>query len=73
MYFLSVINSVLEPEPKAEEPKFNCLLDLEPEPKVKICASGSFLFITDLKKIMVAEEVFVNCYNFIPTSFQGIL
>ncbi len=31
-------------------------------------SSGSFLFTTDLrkilyKKIMVAEEVFVNCYN----------
>jgi hypothetical protein len=34
------------------------------------CGSGSFLFTTDLKKlyrkIMVTEEVFVNCYNFNP-------
>ncbi len=33
------------------------------------CGSGYFLFITDLKKfrrkkIMAAEEVIVNCYNF---------
>jgi hypothetical protein len=34
--------------------------------------SGSFLIVRDLnkfyrKKIMVAEKVFVNCYNFNPT------
>jgi hypothetical protein len=52
MYFLSVINSVLEPEPKAEEPKFNCLLDLEPEPKVKICGSGSFFIYHRLEEIL---------------------
>ncbi len=32
------------------------------------CGSGSFLFTTDFKKLyckeMVAEEAFVNCYNF---------
>ncbi len=49
------------------------------------CSSGSFLFTTQLKKfdgkIMVAEEVFVNCYryNFNPITsvkkdnLQGIL
>ncbi len=37
------------------------------------CGSGSFLFITDLKKfytkkIMVSVEVFVNCNDFNPVS-----
>ncbi len=49
---LTVPVSVVELEPRAEVPTF-----------------GSYLFITGLKKyyrkkIMVAEDVFVNCYNF---------
>jgi hypothetical protein len=52
----------------AEESKLNCLL--EPEPKSQIAASDPASFLTQTwrnlyKKIMVAEEVFVNCYNFI--------
>jgi hypothetical protein len=51
----------------AEKLKLNCL----PEAKLRIAAPTPFLFTTDLKKfhiekIMVSEEVFVNCYNFNP-------
>jgi hypothetical protein len=38
-------------------------------------SSGSFLFTSDLKKcykkITIAEEVFVNCYNFNPVTFKS--
>jgi hypothetical protein len=54
----------------------------EPEPRTKIklphgagpeianfgSGSGSFLFTTE---IMVAVEIFVNCYNFNPTTYLG--
>jgi hypothetical protein len=39
------ISSVMEPEPRAEEPKLNCL----PEPEITNSSSGSFLFTKDLK------------------------
>jgi hypothetical protein len=66
-------------EPRAKEPKLNCL----PEPKVQIAASAPFHLPQTWKKfyrkkIMVAEEVFVNCYYFNPYTevnkgnFQGI-
>ncbi len=38
--------SFVEPEPRAEEPKLNCLLETEPEPKLycgSCSSSGSFL------------------------------
>ncbi len=46
-------------------------IKLPPGAEIKICGSGSFLFITDLKecyreKIRVPEEVFANYYNFNP-------
>jgi hypothetical protein len=49
----------------------NCLPEPVPKAEITNCGSGSFLFTTDLKKfyrkkILVAEEVFVNCYNFNP-------
>ncbi len=74
-------SGVVEPEPKliAEEPKLNGLL--EPEPKLRIAAPAPapapapfsiYHRLEDilLKKIMVAEEVFVNCYNFNPNNSQ---
>ncbi len=51
---LHMLTSDGEPEPRAEAPKLNRLL--EPEPKLRIATqgsssgSGSFLFIKDLKK-----------------------
>jgi hypothetical protein len=58
-----IATSVAEPEPRAEEPKLNCLLVTEP--KLRIAAPAPFynLFIKDLQKfyrkqIMVAKEVF---------------
>ncbi len=72
---------VVEPEPRAEEPKLNCLP--EPEPKLRIEAPAPFLYHRPeeivQKKIMVAEEVFVYCYNYNSITevkkgnFQGIL
>jgi hypothetical protein len=64
------IISVGEPEPRAEEPEFNCLLEPEPEPKLQIAALanlGSFLCIKG-QNFMVGEEVFVKCCNFNPVA-----
>ncbi len=65
-----ILISVVEPEPTAEEPKLNCLL--EPEPKLRIAAPAPFYLWQTwrnfIEKIMVAEEIFVNCYNFNPFS-----
>ncbi len=47
-----------EPEPKAEEPKWNFLP--EPEPKSRIAAPAPFYLP------QTGFEVFVNCYNFNP-------
>ncbi len=55
-------------EPKDEEPKLNSLL--EPEPELRIAAPApSPFYLPGLnkccrRKIMVAEKVIVNCYNF---------
>jgi len=52
----------------AEKPKLNC--HPEPEPKLRIAAPAPAPFYYTKKllqiKIMVAEEVFVKCYNFNP-------
>jgi hypothetical protein len=42
LIFIFVLNfsSVVEPEPRAEELKLNCLM--EPKPKLPICGFGSF-------------------------------
>ncbi len=61
-----MVTSVAEPEPTAKAPKLNCL----PEPKLRIAAPALFYLPQTwrklYKKIMVAKEVFVNCYNFNP-------
>ncbi len=64
----TLYSSVAGPEPRVEEPKLNCLLTSQSRSlKITNCGSGSFLFTIDLiEKIMVAEDVFVNCYNFNP-------
>ncbi len=55
---------------RSEEPKLNCLP--EPEPKLRIAAPAPAPFYLSKteeileEKIMVAEEVFVHCYNFNP-------
>jgi hypothetical protein len=66
---------VAKPEPRAEDPKLNCLP--EPGPKLRIdSSSGSFQFTSGLKKffrkkIMLAEEVFVIIwYYFNPNTFS---
>jgi hypothetical protein len=73
----------VEPEPRAKEPKLNSLP--EPELKLRIAAPDPAPFYLPqteryfIEKSMVAEEVFVNCYNFNPIAkvskgnFQGIL
>jgi hypothetical protein len=57
--------SVSEPR---KEPKLNSLR--VPEPKLSIAAPAPFYFSKPcrnlIEKIMVAEEIFVNCYNFNP-------
>jgi hypothetical protein len=54
--FSSIIASVVEPEPRAEEPKLNAFRS----------RSRNCELWTNLKEKMVAEEVLVNCYNFNP-------
>jgi hypothetical protein len=49
-----MLTSVGVPEPRAEEPKLNCLL--EPELKITNCGSGYFLFIKDLKKFYLKKS-----------------
>jgi hypothetical protein len=55
-------------EPRAEEPKLNCLP--EPELKLRIAAQVPFYLPQTSRKLyckkMVAEEPFVHCYNFNP-------
>jgi hypothetical protein len=60
---------VAEPELRAEEPKINCLRLPEPnyELRLRLLSVYHRLEETLKKKILVAEEVFVNCYNFNPT------
>ncbi len=68
-------NSVVEPEPRAKEPKLNGLL--EPEPKLNCLLEPEPEEVL-LKIILVAEEVFEYFYSFNPTNqvkkgnFQGI-
>jgi hypothetical protein len=64
-----MLTSVGVPEPRAEEPKLNCLL--EPELKITNCGSGYFLFIKDLKKFYLKkswllQNFLVNFYTFNP-------
>jgi hypothetical protein len=56
----------VDPEPRAETE-----IKLTAGAEITNCGSGSFLFTTELKKfyitkVMVAEEVLGNCYNFNP-------
>jgi hypothetical protein len=89
IFFLFIIISVVEPEPK---PRAEIKLPPGAPAQIKNCGSGSgsgscsgsFLFITDLKKFYRKNHgrkrsFCVNCYNFNPNSqvkkgiFQGIL
>ncbi len=66
----------MELEPRAEEPKLNCL----PELKLQIGAPAWLRFLSVyhrleetvryIKKFMVGEEVDVNCYIFNPIFSQ---
>jgi hypothetical protein len=48
------LGNIAEPQPRAEEPKLNCLPKLEPEPKLRIAAPAPapfyIIIIKDLKK-----------------------
>ncbi len=55
--------SVVEPEPRAEEPKLNCLP--EPEPKIQVEAPALSIYHRNfIEKIMVTEEVFCKLLQF---------
>jgi hypothetical protein len=72
--FLIIITSVEEPEPRAEDPKLNACRSRSRNDELRPCFQFPLLSIYQRlkeilkKKIMVAEEVFVNCYNFNPVT-----
>jgi hypothetical protein len=60
--------SVVEPKPIALETNLKCLPEMEPKLRIAAPAQSPSIYhrLEEIlkKKIMVAEEIFVNCYNF---------